>query len=260
MTSQIPAKYADNVEAKKAVNSALANLEFEANEAGMSIDVNGLIGILLPFLIGLIGKKPPKPVPAPEPVDVEPIPTKPTPFPEPKPSTGPQHRIDGGEAKVTGIQEGIGAKWDADGNILSGSVRQWAELPADRVDAICAGQDNAPHVFRLMTDCTPEAAGYKFKPNDSSWEDDPQPGSVEDPGAEPMRLIWEDNTDQIYLTHEYQDFGCRNWIRGSVTPGTGQDIHMPVYVGPKYPDTGKFAKIPLNRKGRKIDVIHVGRH
>jgi hypothetical protein len=271
-TSKIPQKYADSIEFRKALLGAQENLIEEVQAMKAGLDINALIGILLPFLIGLIQKKPPvqpapqpqptpEPEPAPTPVPVPPDEDEDTPLaPAPLPGGAPpEHRINGGRATVTGIQEGVGGKWDGD-DIVAGSVRQWVELDEARVNAICDGSANAPNVCRIMTGCTPTAEdGYEFKPEDPTWEDDPQPGSVEDPGAEPMRLVWDDDTDQIYLTHEYHDYGNRNWIRCSVTPGTGQDIRAPHYVGPRYPDTRRFAKIPLTRKGKKIDVIHVGR-
>lgn len=213
------------------------------------------LAALIALIMSLLPKPKPVQPPAPPPVPVDP--GQPPVEPEEPAEDGPRHRIDGGTAKVTGIQEGVGGKWKDD-EIVPGSVRAWVELDEARVDAICAEKANAPQVCRIMTDATPKAGSYVFKPKDPTWEQDPQPGSVEDPGAEPMRLVWEDDTDQIYLTHEYHDYGCRNWIRCSIPPGTGAEIRDPHYVGPRY-GSGSFANIPLTRKNKVVKRIVVGR-
>lgn len=214
---------------------------------------------------------PPSPPPIPPPVvpPVVPPPTPPPvqpPAPPPPPVGGlparlPRRRIGGGEAHITGFQEGLGAKFDAQDNLIPNSVRQWVDLSEDRVDEICFNGANAPGVSRMMTDATPmDETGALFGPNDSSWNDDPQPGSVEDPFAQPMRMVWDGSDDRVYLTHEWQDFGCRNWARSSLPPGVGASIRNPHYVGPRYQDTGRFATLPLLRKGRPVTVINFQRH
>lgn len=248
------------------------------DDSGWKALVNSLIAMLGPALAAMILSKlqpkppaPPQPIPTPVPPSPPPItpptPTQPPSPPTPAPTTGgvpgrlPRHRINGGEAKITGIQEGTGARWDANGDIVPNSVKQWVELDEARIMEICFAGANAPNVFRLMTDCTPSAEdGHVFGPKDQVWLTDPQPGSVEDPEMEPMRLSFNPSTGQIYLTHEYQNFGCNNWIRGSVTPGTGAFIDSFAYVGPRYQDTGKFASIPLTYKGQTVTRINVGRH
>src|SRR5437867_3685722 len=79
----------------------------------------------------------PAPVPQPSPQPIPPVPSPrwppptPTPQPTPTPSSGggnmsiagrlPKHRISGGEAKITGIQEGT---WDE----AKQKVTQWSEV------------------------------------------------------------------------------------------------------------------------------------
>lgn len=231
------------------------------------LDWNTIIGLLIQVIMSNINKPPaPAPVPAPTPTPTpSPTPTpnptpSPTPTPSPSPSGGPQHRINGGTAKVTGIQEGIGARWKND-EIVPNSVKSWVDLDPARVDAICLREDNAPGVCRVMLDATPAAEdGYVFGPNDQSWEEDHQPGSAVDPDAQPMRVVPNANTDKIYVTHMDQNFGCSNWIRSSLPPGTGGSCEGPYYAGPRYPDTGRSAKIPLTRDGQVIKRIYFGRH
>jgi hypothetical protein len=207
--------------------------------------------VLLIALLGLLfhhASNPPAPAPTPgAPGAVPPAPPVPAPAPAPAPHASiadrmPVHRIDGGEAHVTGI--------------VDMSVRHvQTRLPEEVVDMICARTARAPRDFRLETDCTPSAEdGYVFGPNDPAWVTDPQPGSVDDPEAQPMRLLADLGAGLSGgVRHVNPNFGCDNWLR---VAGQG-DVTNLRYVGPSYQGS-PHAEIPLQRKGQAVTVIHVG--
>ena len=207
-------------------------------------DPGPMLGLLLVALLGHFLNPSPAP---PAPPVVPPAPPAPTPAPAPAHAGSiadrmPVHRIDGGEAHVTGMVDMT-------------VPRVQKRLSESEVDAICAGTAFAPRDVRMETDCTPSAAdGYVFGPNDPAWVTDPQPGSVDDPEAQPMRLLGELGAGLAGgVRHEYVNFGCNNWLR---LTGEG-DVTNLRYVGPSYQGS-PHAEIPLQRKGVPVSVLHVG--
>jgi hypothetical protein len=218
--------------------------------------VAGLLGgldldqLLLALLMLLLQRAAGPTSPAPGPPVIPPAPTPPAPpvVPVPQAPTWsiadrrPTHRINGGTAHLTGMVDMI-------------VPRVQTRLADDLVDRICAGTAAAPVDVRIETDCTPSAEdGYVFGPNDEAWLSDPQPGSVDDPEAQPMRLLAHLGAGlDGGLRHEYPNFGCDGWLRVS---GHGEITGLR-YVGPSY-GTTSHAEIPLTRRGAPIAVIRVG--
>jgi hypothetical protein len=206
---------------------------------------------LLVALLSLIfqhhaSTNPPAPAPPAPPV-VPPAPPAPAPVAPPAPSGSiadrmPVHQIIDGKANVTGIVDMT-------------VPRVQTRLADDLVDLICAGTARAPRDIRVETDCSPMADdGYVFGADDPRWVTDPQPGSVDDPEAQPMRLLGEMSAGLTGgVRHVDQNFGCDCWWRAA---GTGE-IRNLRYVGPSY-QGGPHAEITLKRKGQPVSVIHVG--
>jgi hypothetical protein len=215
-------------------------------ELAEGLQGNPLLLLLLALLAAAVSPtRPPAPAPSPAPPPPPVPPVAPSPPPTPPASIAgrrPKHRINGGKAIVTGMLDMT-------------RPRAPRRLSDAEVDAICAGADAAPRDVRIETDCTPSAEdGYVFGPYDPEWNLDPQPGSVDDEEAAPMRLIAELSSGLSGgLRHEYVNFGCDCWLRVS---GDGAIGNLR-YVGPDY-GTSSHAEIPLTRKGSAVDLITVG--
>jgi hypothetical protein len=207
---------------------------------------NPLVLLLLAFLLGgVTPSRPPAPAPAPVPPTPPAPPVIPGPTPAPSASIAdrrPRHRINGGEAHVTGIVDMT-------------TPRVQRRLSDDDVDAICANKVSGPADMRIETDVTPVAEdGYVFGPEDPAWVDDPQPGSIDDEEAQPMRLLAVLSSGLSGgVRHVNNNFGCNNWLR---VAGRGVVGNLR-YVGPDY-GTQRHAEIPLKRRGREVSIITVG--
>jgi hypothetical protein len=227
--------------------------------------------LLIAFVMGQFGPKPPAPAPVPVPVPEPGAPPVP-PAPPVKPPKPPSELrfIRDGRYILTGATVGgpLGPRvGEASLRWLAGDD-SGTPLKQKQVDDI-----------RFETDFTPkDQNGKAFGPNDPSWEEPPndtaKSAAANDqgqPDIAPCSPLFEAGPDpdqaghgewSVDISREYRkaNKGCSPRFRGRTDPGQGIKIMNPRIVGPDYDDGEGPAVVPLTlRDGTPIEFLRVGR-